>query len=168
MLTTTPTPTLAPLTAELLGQTVVVIGGGLETARRARAEGADVIQVSRDPEQFFDELLEPVDHVIVAADWFHHLDLARVVAGKVRAGGTLLFVDGSGPTVGWAVTVGLPALIANLALELAPVRVNLIATGFVGTPEDVAALALHVMASSQRTGATYDIPRGRQLLPLGV
>ena len=33
--------------AELLGQTVVVIGGsagiGLETARRARAEGADVI-----------------------------------------------------------------------------------------------------------------------------
>jgi short-subunit dehydrogenase len=40
---------------ELLGQTVVVIGGsagiGLETARKARAEGADVILVGRDPER---------------------------------------------------------------------------------------------------------------------
>jgi NADP-dependent 3-hydroxy acid dehydrogenase YdfG len=41
--------------AELLGQTVVVIGGsagiGLETARRARAEGANVILTGRDPER---------------------------------------------------------------------------------------------------------------------
>ena len=40
---------------ELLGQTVVVIGGssgiGLETARRARAEGASVILTGRDPER---------------------------------------------------------------------------------------------------------------------
>jgi NAD(P)-dependent dehydrogenase (short-subunit alcohol dehydrogenase family) len=40
---------------ELLAQTVVVIGGrsgiGLETARRARAEGADVILTARDPER---------------------------------------------------------------------------------------------------------------------
>ena len=40
---------------ELLGQTVVVIGGssgiGLETARRARAEGATVILTARDPER---------------------------------------------------------------------------------------------------------------------
>jgi NADP-dependent 3-hydroxy acid dehydrogenase YdfG len=39
---------------ELLGQTVVVIGGsagiGLETARRARAEGARVILTARNPE----------------------------------------------------------------------------------------------------------------------
>jgi NAD(P)-dependent dehydrogenase (short-subunit alcohol dehydrogenase family) len=39
----------------LLGQTVVVIGGsagiGLETARRARAEGADVILTGRDHER---------------------------------------------------------------------------------------------------------------------
>jgi NAD(P)-dependent dehydrogenase (short-subunit alcohol dehydrogenase family) len=38
---------------ELRGQTVVVIGGsagiGLETARRARAEGADVILAARNP-----------------------------------------------------------------------------------------------------------------------
>ena len=39
----------------LRGQTVVVIGGsagiGLETARRARAEGADVILTGRNPER---------------------------------------------------------------------------------------------------------------------
>src|ERR1700723_4306108 len=40
---------------ELLGQTVVVIGGsagiGFETARRARAEGAKVILAARNPER---------------------------------------------------------------------------------------------------------------------
>jgi NAD(P)-dependent dehydrogenase (short-subunit alcohol dehydrogenase family) len=40
---------------ELLGQTVVVIGGssgiGLETARRAHAEGARVIVTARNPER---------------------------------------------------------------------------------------------------------------------
>ncbi len=39
----------------LLGQTVVVIGGsagiGLETARRARAEGAKLILAARNPER---------------------------------------------------------------------------------------------------------------------
>ena len=38
---------------ELAGQTVVLIGGssgiGLETARRARAEGANVVLTGRDP-----------------------------------------------------------------------------------------------------------------------
>jgi threonine dehydrogenase-like Zn-dependent dehydrogenase len=45
--------TPAERTPELLGQTVVVIGGsagiGFETARRARAEGAAVILTGRDP-----------------------------------------------------------------------------------------------------------------------
>jgi NAD(P)-dependent dehydrogenase (short-subunit alcohol dehydrogenase family) len=40
---------------QLLGQTVVVIGGssgiGFETARRARAEGAEVILTGRNPER---------------------------------------------------------------------------------------------------------------------
>src|SRR5215831_9337491 len=82
---------------ELLGQTVVVIGGsagiGLETARRARAEGADVIITGRraEPllqaatelgasstaafdatdfaalERFFKSLTTPIDHVMVTA-----------------------------------------------------------------------------------------------------
>ena len=50
---TTPAP--AQREPELAGQSVVVIGGsagiGLETARRARAEGADVILVGRDADR---------------------------------------------------------------------------------------------------------------------
>ena len=44
-----------PARTRAAGQTVVVIGGsagiGLETARRARAEGADVVLTGRDPER---------------------------------------------------------------------------------------------------------------------
>ena len=98
-----------------------------------------------------------------------------------------------GLTVAATFTAGLPALIANLALELAPVRVNLIAAGFVDTPrsaallgvlleerrdqlratlpirrvvgpEDVAALAVHLMTNTALTGATYDIDGGQQLV----
>ena len=46
---------------ELAGQTVVLIGGsagmGLETARRARAEGADVILTGRNPGRLEQSLL---------------------------------------------------------------------------------------------------------------
>ena len=78
-------------------------------------------------------------------------------------------------------------------LELAPVRVNLIAAGFVDTslsvsvlgyelesrrnqlratlpigrvvgPAEVAALAVHVMTNTSLTGATYDIDGGQQFL----
>jgi NAD(P)-dependent dehydrogenase (short-subunit alcohol dehydrogenase family) len=92
-----------------------------------------------------------------------------------------------------ATTVAMQALAAGLALELAPARVNLIAPGFVDTPlsatllgdqldarraqlretlpigrvvepEDVAALAVHLMTNTALTGATYDIDGGQQLL----
>jgi len=237
---------------ELRGQTVVVIGGsagiGLETARRARAEGAEVIVTGRnhqrleqaareigalssaafdaaDPDRlarFFGDLPKPIDHVMVAAgrpyyapladfdfaaarrDVDEHLWLmlhvAREAAGRVRPGGTLLFMGGTGgrrPGVGLtligAMTAAQPALIANLAVELAPVRVNLIAAGFVDTPlsasllgdrlderreqlratlpigrvvgpDDVAALAVHLMSNTALTGATYDIDGGQQLV----
>jgi NAD(P)-dependent dehydrogenase (short-subunit alcohol dehydrogenase family) len=111
----------------------------------------------------------------------------------------LLFIGGTGgrrPAAGSIIstlTAGLPALVRNLALELAPVRVNLIAAGFVDTalsasllgdklderrdelratlpigrvvgPEDVAALAVHVMTNTALTGATFDIDGGQQLL----
>jgi NAD(P)-dependent dehydrogenase (short-subunit alcohol dehydrogenase family) len=238
---------------ELRGQTVVVIGGsagiGLETARRARAEGADVILTGRNPdrlsnaatavgarstatfdandsaalEAFFAQLEGPIDHVMVTAGGPYYAPLAemdfgearralqehpmlmvgvaRYSAGKVRPGGTLLFMGGTGarhPSVGVglssAMTVALPALTASLALEIAPVRVNLIAAGFVDTPlsasllgdaleqrrqqlrdtlpiarvvgpADVAALAVHIMSNTALTGATYDIDGGQQLLP---
>jgi NAD(P)-dependent dehydrogenase (short-subunit alcohol dehydrogenase family) len=128
------------------------------------------------------------------------LQVARHAAGKVRPGGTLLFMGGTGGrrpgvSLGLAstITAALPALTANLALELAPVRVNLIAAGFVDTPlsasllgdelenrrnqlratlpirrvvgpADVAALAVHIMTNTALTGATYDVDGGQQLV----
>ena len=236
----------------LAGQTVVVIGGsagiGLETARLARAQGADVVLTGRsrdrleravadldargsavfdatDPaalQRFFHELPGPVDQVLVTAGRPHyarladlehaqarqafdeHLWLPIAVAqhsvGRVRAGGTLLFLSGTGarrPALGLTLssiaTAALPTLTANLALELAPIRVNLIAPGFVDTPlsaallgddldqrrdqlratlpigrvvgpADVAALAVHLMTNTALTGGTYDIDGGQQFV----
>ena len=240
---------------ELTKQTVVVLGGsagiGLETARRARAEGADVVLTGRnnerlqraaaelgargtaafdatDPaalERFFADLPGPVDHVMLTGggpyyaplaeldrerahrDFDQHLWLPIAIAqnavGRVRPGGTLLFMGGTGGrqrapgmTLISAGTAALPALIANLALEIAPIRVNLIAAGFVDTPlsaallgddldkrreqlratlpikrvvgpADVAALAVHLMTNRTLTGATYDIDGGQQLVYQG-
>ncbi len=127
------------------------------------------------------------------------LQVARCAARIVRPGGTLLFMGGTGarkPAVGISITAlltaGVPALIANLALELAPIRVNLIAAGFVDTPlsasllgdnldarreqlrttlpigrvvgpHDVAMLAVQLMTNTALTGATFDIDGGQQL-----
>jgi NAD(P)-dependent dehydrogenase (short-subunit alcohol dehydrogenase family) len=232
------------------GQTVVVIGGssgiGLETARSARREGADVIITGRDRDRlaragtevgattvafdaldfdrlgrFFDELT-PIDHVLVSGsgpyyaplaefdfeEGRHDVDahlwlqvhVAKQAATKVRPGGSLLFIGGTGgrrQAIGFtliaALTAALPALARNLAFEIAPVRVNVIAAGFVDTPlsaslladrlderreqlrttlpigrvvgpEDIAALAIHLMANTAVTGATYDIDGGQQLV----
>jgi len=134
------------------------------------------------------------EHLLLA------LYVARNAANKMRPGGTLIFMGGTGgrrPAIGMsiasAVTAALPSLTANLALELAPVRVNLIAAGFVDTPlsaellgndlekrrnqlratlpisrvvgpADVAALAVHIMTNTALTGATYDIDGGQQLV----
>jgi NAD(P)-dependent dehydrogenase (short-subunit alcohol dehydrogenase family) len=240
------------MTNQLEGQTVVVIGGsagiGLETARLARAEGAEVILTGRDPERlknaaadvgaagsaafdandsaaleaFFAGLDGSIDHVMVTAGGPYYAALedmdfdearralqehpmlmvgvARYSSGKVRAGGTLLFMGGTGgrsPRLGVglmsAMTAALPALTASLAIEIAPIRVNLIAAGFVDTPlsasllgdglddrrselratlpigrvvgpADVAALAVHIMTNTALTGATYDIDGGQQLV----
>jgi NAD(P)-dependent dehydrogenase (short-subunit alcohol dehydrogenase family) len=133
-------------------------------------------------------------HIVVA------LAVARYGAARMRPPGTLLFIGGTGGrqagvglTLLSAMTAAQPALIANLAVELAPIRVNLIACGFVDTPlsatllgdqledrraelrstlpigrvvgpADVAALAVHLMTNSALTGATYDIDGGQQLL----
>ena len=64
---------------DLLGQTVVVIGGssgiGLETARLARAHGADVVLTARDPDRLRDAA-DQVDARSTAA--FDVTDLARL------------------------------------------------------------------------------------------
>jgi NAD(P)-dependent dehydrogenase (short-subunit alcohol dehydrogenase family) len=186
-------PALSPAQRErgLLGQTLVVIGGsagiGLETARLAREEGAEVTITARNPDRlhraglevgasiaafdatdfdrlkrFFEELPALIDHVLVTGPGPYYapfaefdidelrrdvdahlllpLEVARNAVGKVRPGGTLLFMGGTGgrPTAPGlyfvsALTAALPALTKNLALELAPVRVNLIAAGFIDT-----------------------------------
>ena len=245
----TTTPALTPA---LAGQTVVAIGGsagiGLETARLARAAGAEVIVTGRNPERleraaaelgarssaafdatdsaaldrFFRDLPGQIDHVMVTGpgpyyapvaeldrdrahrDFDDHIWLAVAIAqhavGRVRPGGTLLFMGGTGgrsrgPGLSLiaAGTAAMPALVANLAVEIAPIRINLIAAGFVDTPlsaqllgddlearreqlratlpirrvigpEDIAALAVHLMTNTALTGATYDIDGGQQLV----
>jgi short-subunit dehydrogenase involved in D-alanine esterification of teichoic acids len=61
-MTSATTPGSTRREPELAGQTVVVIGGsagiGLETARRARAEGADVILTGRNPDRLKQASLE--------------------------------------------------------------------------------------------------------------
>jgi NAD(P)-dependent dehydrogenase (short-subunit alcohol dehydrogenase family) len=237
---------------DLDGQVVVLVGGsagiGLETARRARAEGAEVILTGRNAgrlrqaaedvgalrtaafdvtdapavARFFAELAGPIDHVLITGPGPTYvpllemdsaqvreaisghvvvaLNVARSAAGKMRPGGTLLLMGGTGGRrvghglgIAAAATAALPPFTAALALELAPVRVNLIAAGFVDTPlsasllgdgleerreelrttlpigrvvgpADVARLAVHIMINTALTGATYDIDGGQQFV----
>jgi NAD(P)-dependent dehydrogenase (short-subunit alcohol dehydrogenase family) len=237
------------MSGALHGQTVVVIGGsagiGYETARLARAEGAEVVLAARNPERLeraaselgarasaaFDAAdserltaflagLGEFDHVLVTAGRPYYAPLAEFDFDKARAeldahlwlafrvareapphmrpGGSLLFVSGTGgrrPARGLALinalTAAMPPLVAALALEVAPVRVNLLAPGFVDTalsadllgdqlearreqlratlpirrvvgPADVAAVAVHLMTNTALTGATYDVDGGQQ------
>ena len=91
------------------------------------------------------------------------------VESAARPGGTLLLMGGTGsrrPGIGIGmastVTAALPALTTNLALELAPVRVNLIAPGFVDTP--LSASILGGVINTALTGAIYDIDGGQQFV----
>jgi NAD(P)-dependent dehydrogenase (short-subunit alcohol dehydrogenase family) len=241
-----------PRGQQLAAQTLLVIGGssgiGLETARRAREEGAEVIITARDPERlqraglelggsiaafdatdfdrlgtFFAALRTPIDHVLVTSPGHHDLSLSELdvdearreldahlllplqvareaAAHEVRPGGTLLFLgctDVRSPTAGSAfvsaITAALFALTRSLASELAPIRVNMIAAGFVDThesvttfgdrrgtrqeqlastlpirrivrPGDVAALAVHVMTNTAITGGMFEVDGGQQLV----
>jgi NAD(P)-dependent dehydrogenase (short-subunit alcohol dehydrogenase family) len=173
-------------------------------------------------EQFFAGLTAPVDHVLVTAGRPYYAPLAelefepaersfddhvwlafriaKLTRDTLRPGGSLTFIGGTGGrragiglgpiSVG---TAALPAAVRNLALELAPTRVNLVAPGFVDTglsaellgdgldarreqlrstlpigrvvgPDDVAALAVHLMTNTALTGATFDIDGGQQLV----
>ena len=57
-------------------------------------------------------------------------------------------------------TAALPALTANLALELAPIRVNLIAPGFVDTPLSASLLGDQLDAAP-RAAARHAADRAR-------
>jgi NAD(P)-dependent dehydrogenase (short-subunit alcohol dehydrogenase family) len=171
---------------------------------------------------FFDELRTPIDHVLVTGPGPHNvpladldvdearrqleahlllpLQVARKAADAVRPAGTLLFIgctDGrqafAGRTFITAITAALSSMTKSLACELAPIRVNVIAAGFVDTahsaamlgdrrrarreqlastlpirrivgPADIAALAVHLMTNTAITGATFEIDGGQQLV----
>jgi NAD(P)-dependent dehydrogenase (short-subunit alcohol dehydrogenase family) len=195
----------------LIGQTVVLIGGsagiGLETARRALAEGADVILTGRNPdrleqaalelgaqrtaafdandavslERFFQALPTPIDHVMVTAGGPSYgpllemdaaqvrraisdhvvlaLEVARNAARKMRPGGTLLLMGGTGGR-----RVGHGVGIVSAATAALPPFTAALPIGRVVGPADVAALAVHIMSNTALTGATYDIDGGQQFV----
>ncbi|MGW7681626.1 SDR family oxidoreductase [Kribbella sp. NPDC054772] len=147
-------------------------------------------------EMDLDEVQRNIDEHLVGS-----LRIARLCIGRVRAGGSLTFISGTGarrPGVGLVLaaigTAALSAIVANAALEIAPIRVNTVAAGFVDTPlsarllgdqleerranlratlpirrvvgpDDVADLILHLMTNGALTGATYDVDGGQQLVP---
>jgi NAD(P)-dependent dehydrogenase (short-subunit alcohol dehydrogenase family) len=169
--------------------------------------------------RFFAALPTPIDHVLVSGpghqavpvaefdvdearrDLEAHLllplQVAREAANKLRPAGTLLFIgctDGRQAIEGVAflsaITAALAVMTKSLASQLAPIRVNLIAAGFVDThgssaedrvrtrraqldstlpirrvvrPADVAALAVHLMTNTAITGGTFEIDGGQQL-----
>ena len=129
------------------------------------------------------------------------VQIARLAKDALQPSGSLLLIGGTGgrrasagPLIS-AVTAAMPALTRSLALELAPVRVNLIAPGFVDTPlsasilgegldarreqlrgtlpigrvvgpEDVANVAVNLMMNTAVTGATFDVDGGQQLIEI--
>ena len=210
------------------GAKLIITGRNSERLRDAASELGALSAAAFDAteaaplERFFREIPATIDHVMVTAGRPHYgrivdmdfaqarraldehlmltIQVARHAVNRVRPGGTLIFMSGTGarrPGIGRGilstVSAALPALVASLAIELAPVRVNLIAPGFVDTPlsasllgdeldnrrnelraklpirrvvgpADVAALAVHIMVNGAITGATYDIDGGQQLV----
>jgi NAD(P)-dependent dehydrogenase (short-subunit alcohol dehydrogenase family) len=91
---------------------------------------------------FYGPMLEqPAEHVgrAVSERVVQVLEIARNAAPRMRPGGTLLLTGGSSRKFDRSIGISpavfslLRAFTAALALELAPVRVNLIEAGFVDT-----------------------------------
>ena len=226
-MTTATTNVSAAREPRLLGQTVVVIGGsagiGLETARLARSEGAEVVLTGRDPERleqaarelsarssaafdaddaaavkrFFDELPAPIDHVLVAA---YTRGSPRAHARQPPRGGgprprpardagprdrtqrgpqdaarRHAAADGRQPEEVRSRgrdhprrVRGAAAVHRALALELAPVRVNLIQAGFVDTALATSYFADEAAVEARREELRATLPIGRVVGPADV
>lgn len=148
--------------------------------------------------------LSPLDHLVVAASgggaagsipgtppeaaraafsrfWISYNAL-HLAPHAVREGGSVTLISGSSgrrPMAGvgvWGALHGsIEALARSAALEIAPIRVNVISPGGVamrpdrqlarhaGQPEDVAAMVLAAMANPHVTGATIDVDGGERL-----
>jgi len=190
--------------------------GALSTAELDLGDPAGV-------EPFFAGLPTPIDHVLVTGGGpiyvpIAELDLdqalqvldehllgalriARACVTRVRPGGSMTFITGTdarrpgvGSSVAAILAAALPTIAANIAVEFAPIRANVVAAGYVETPlsarilgadldrrraelaatlpirrvvgpADVASAVVHLMANTAVTGATYDVDGGQQLLP---
>ena len=165
---------------ERLAQAAAEVGA----ARTAAFDTTDGERSSR----FFDELPGPVDHVLVSGSGPYYaplaeidldraredveahllvpIQVARCAVGRVRDGGSLLFISGTGgrrsaPGLALisAMTAAAPALTRTLAVELAPIRVNLIAPGFVDTELSADLLGDDLDARRAELRATLPIRR---------
>ena len=208
--------------AHAAGAKLIITGRNQERLDAARDQlGASAVPLDLNDaaalQRFFAELPAPVDHrgpvyaPIATLDFgaaramldehlLGTLVVARECAGRVRPGGSLTFFTGTdsrrpnpGQVLAAITAAAMPAIAANLALELAPVRVNVVAAGFVDTPlsarelgdalehrreelratlpvrrviepSDVAAMVLTLMTSTALTGSTYDVDGGQQLI----
>jgi NAD(P)-dependent dehydrogenase (short-subunit alcohol dehydrogenase family) len=192
------------------------VASELATASTAAFDVTDFERLA----QFFDELPAPIDHLLLTGPGPYSAPLANSILKKHAAtsrptcfshckslAASQTRFTQEEPCSSWeapvavalrrirsfsALTAAMPAMTKNLALELAPVRVNLIAAGFVDTPlsasilgnqldarreqlrttlpirrvvgpADVATLAVHIMTNAALTGATFDIDGGQQL-----
>src|SRR5262245_3209498 len=166
-----------------------------EIAARSSAafDADDAAAVKR----FFDELPAPIDHVLIAAYTrgshgpmlestpeevgqgvgrrvTQVLGIARNAAPKMRPGGTLLLTGGSARTfnresgITPAAFAVLPPFTAALALELAPVRVNLIQAGFVDTALATSYFADERAVEARREQLRATLPIGRVVGPSDV
>ncbi|MGY2874343.1 NAD(P)-dependent dehydrogenase (short-subunit alcohol dehydrogenase family) [Marmoricola sp. URHA0025 HA25] len=144
----------------------------------------------------FAEALRVLDEHLLGS-----LRIARACATRVRPGGSLTLITGTharrpgaGLSIAGITAAAVPVIAANIAVELAPMRANVIAAGFVDTPlsarllgdeldrrrdelratlpihrvvgpDDVAAVAIQLMTNTAVTGATYDVDGGQQLIP---
>ena len=128
------------------------------------------------------------------------LSIAKHAIPNIKTDGSIIFMGGTTsrkPGPSYAITGPLndavETLTKNLAVELAPIRINMIAAGFVNTqlsrdilgknfesrvseltntlpikrivePYDVASLAIQLMTNSALTGVVYDIDGGQHLI----
>jgi NAD(P)-dependent dehydrogenase (short-subunit alcohol dehydrogenase family) len=208
--------TIAGRSRERLGRACAVLGAG----ERVRAVSADIARES-DVERLLEET-GALDHLVVTAvsvayQPITELDLAaaqRVIdsklvgplllakhgARRLRPGGSLTFTSGiaayrpsPGGAVVAAVNGALPALARALAIELAPLRVNVVSPGWVdtpvwesvagdrkaailsgiaerlpvrrvGRPEDLAHAVLFLMQNEYTTGTVLHVDGGHRLV----
>jgi NAD(P)-dependent dehydrogenase (short-subunit alcohol dehydrogenase family) len=163
----------------------------------ARSSAAFDAEDAAGVKRFFDALPAPIDHLLIAAytrgsngpmldlppeDVGHSvgrrvtqvLDIARNAAPKMRPGGTLLLTGGSQRRFDRDAGITsprsrcLPPFTAQLAPELAPIRVNLIQAGFVDTALATSYFSDEAAVEARRDELRATLPIGRVVGPADI